>query len=250
MVAAQGDARGAPDHRRGADEMTGARPIGRLVVTPRALADYRDMFMLTDDDLTGGPILDCPAGASPFGAQVRARGGSVISVDPVYALPPGDLMAVVREDIERAYTWAASQDASVDWSYLGSADAMRRAFELGADLFSMDYTSNRRWYVAARIAELPFSDRHFRLTVCSHLLFCYPQYLSYAEHVDGLLELVRVTAGEVRVYPLVDTTAVAYPRLDELRADLAGRGVDTEIRPAACAWQTGGDRLLACKRSG
>jgi hypothetical protein len=229
--------------------MTDVRPIGRLVVTPRALADYRAMFVLTDDDLTTGPILDCPAGASPFGAQVRARGGSAVSVDPVYALPPGELNSLVRNDIERAYAWAATQDATVNWSYLGSADAMRRAFELGADLFAMDYAANAPWYVAARIADLPFVDGHFRLSLCSHLLFCYPEYLSYADHLDGVLELARVTAGEVRVYPLVDTAAVAYPRLDELRADLAARGIDSEVRPAACAWHTGGDRLLACRRS-
>lgn len=58
--------------------------IGDLVITPRPLSAYRDMFLLIDDDLTAGPILDCPGGASPFGAHVRARGGTVTSVDPAY----------------------------------------------------------------------------------------------------------------------------------------------------------------------
>jgi hypothetical protein len=225
------------------------RPIGRLVVTPRALADYRDMFVLTDEDLVAGPILDCPGGASPFGAQVRARGGTAVSVDPVYTTGPAELMALVRADIERTYAWAATQDATVNWSYVGSADAMRRAFEVGADLFAMDYDPGSPWYVAAQLPNLPFPDRHFRLALCSHLLFCYPEYLGYAEHLAGLLELMRVTAGEVRVYPLIDTAAATYPRLAELRTDLAARGVETEIRSANCSWQTGGDRFLACRRS-
>ena len=224
------------------------RPIGRLVVTPRALADYRDMFVLTDEDLVAGPILDCPGGASPFGAQVRARGGTVISVDPVYDTPAEELMALVRDDIERTYAWAASQDATVNWSYLGSAEAMRRAFEVGADLFAMDYEPGSLRYVTAALPHLPFPDRHFRLALCSHLLFCYPEYLGYDEHLAGLLELVRVTAGEVRVYPLIDTAATTYPRLTELRTALAGSGVHTEIRPARCAWQIGGDQFLACRR--
>jgi hypothetical protein len=226
-----------------------ARPLGRLVVTPRALADYRDMFVLTDDDLTAGPILDCPGGASPFGAQVRARGGTVVSVDPAYTAPLADLIAVVRADIQRTYTWAATQDATVNWAYLGSAEAMRRGFEVAADLFALDYAPASTWYVAARVTRLPFPDRHFRLALCSHLLFCYPEYLTYAEHRAGLMELMRVTAGEVRVYPLVDTAATTYPRLDDLRRDLAACGVHTEIRPANCSWQTGGDQLLACRRA-
>src|SRR5690606_8688826 len=61
-----------------------ARPLGGIAVTPRHLADYRIMFLRTDEELRSGRMLDCPAGASPFGAQVRARGGTVVSVDPAY----------------------------------------------------------------------------------------------------------------------------------------------------------------------
>jgi hypothetical protein len=66
--------------------------------------------------------------------------------------------------------------------------------------------------------------------------------------VAGLRELVRVTAGEVRVYPLVDTAGRPHPRQEEVRAALADLGVDSEVRTARCAWQPGGDRLLACWR--
>lgn len=225
-----------------------APPIGRLVVTPRALADYRDMFVLTDDDLVAGPVLDCPGGASPFGAQVRARGGTVISVDPVYDTPTAELMAVVRKDIEHTCVWAASQGPALNWSYLGSAEAMRRAFEVGADLFAMDYEPNSPHYVAAALPHLPFPDRHFRLALSSHLLFCYPEYLGYDEHLASVLELVRVTAGEVRVYPLIDPGEMT--RLTALRTALASNGVYTEVRPAGCAWQPGGGHFLACVRAG
>jgi hypothetical protein len=54
------------------------------------------------------------------------------------------------------------------------------------------------------------------------------------------------TAGEVRVYPLVDTTGRPYPRLEEVRAALAGQGVDSQVRAARGAWVAGGDRSLAC----
>ena len=38
---------------------------GGVSVTPRPLFDYRREFLLTEDELTGGRILDCPGGASP-----------------------------------------------------------------------------------------------------------------------------------------------------------------------------------------
>jgi hypothetical protein len=224
------------------------RQIGRLVVTPRSLPEYRDMFLLSDRDLTAGPILDCPGGASPFGAQVRARGGSVVSADPAYALPPAELMRGVWQDITHTAAWVASQRETIEWSYIGTADAMRRTFEVAADLFASDFALDNVRYVAASLPDLPFEDGRFRLTLCSHLIFCYPEYLSFDEHVACLLELIRVTAGEVRVYPLVDTAGTVYPRLDDVRAALAEHGVSSEIRQAACAYLRGGDQMFVCRR--
>jgi hypothetical protein len=219
------------------------------VVTPRALAEYRDMFLLSDHDVMSGPILDCPGGASPFGAQVRMRGGSVVSVDPAYATPRAELLRRVRQDIAHTAAWVGSQHETIDWSYIGTADAMRRTFEVAADLFAVDFARDDERYVAAELPHLPHDDGQFSLALCSHLIFCYPEYLSFDEHVACLLELVRVTAGEVRVYPLVDTAARVYPRLEEVRAALADNGVSSEIRPSAGAWQRGGDKMFVCWRS-
>lgn len=221
--------------------------IGRLIITPRPLSDYQDMFLLSEADLTAGPILDCPGGASPFGAQARARGGTVVSVDPAYQQSREELAARVRHDIEHAAGWTAENSQNFDWAYLGSPVALRRFFQVAADLFLADYSPDGERYVAATLPSLPFSDRSFRLALCSHLLFCYPE-LGHEMHLASLLELMRVAQHEVRVYPLVDSTGAAYPKLDELRAELGERGIETEIRTAACAYVTGGDQLLICRR--
>lgn len=224
-------------------------PIGaldRLVVTPRPLADYRNMFLLTDAELTGGPILDCPAGASPFGAQVRARGGSVLSVDPAYARPRAELVEGIMGDLARLETWLSTNPEYANWAYLGSPGALLRAWELAVDFFLADFEPDGERYVTAALPALPFPDKHFSLTLSSHLLFTYPDFLSFEQHLAALLELVRVTRGEVRVFPLVDSASVRYERLDELRAALLGHDVRTEIRRAACAYNVGGDEMLVC----
>lgn len=226
----------------------GALPT--LVVTPRPLSDYRNMFLLTEDELVAGPILDCPAGASPFGAQVRARGGAVVSVDRAYKATAEDLLARVRDDIQRLRPWVQANLDNIDWSYLGAPDAVFRHWELAADFFMADYRPDGERYVAAELPALPFADEHFALTVSSHLLFTYPDFISFDEHVAYLRELVRVTAGEVRAFPLVDTVATVYKRLDDVRDALAGHGVHTEIRRAACAYIKGGDEMLVCRREG
>lgn len=221
--------------------------IGNLVITPRPLSDYRDMFLLTDDELLAGPILDCPGGASPFGAQVRGRDGNVVSVDPAYRLTRAELADRIANDLAHVAGWTAANPGNFDWTYLGSPSAFARMFEVAAELFLSDYSPDGERYVAAQLPELPIADGTFRLALSSHLLFCYPEYLDYDQHLAGVLELMRVTTDELRLFPVVDTAGAAYPRMDELRAELADKGVETELRAAKASFVAGGEIMLNCR---
>jgi hypothetical protein len=50
------------------------------------------------------------------------------------------------------------------------------------------------------------------------------------------------------VCPVADSAGVRYPRLDELRTELAGHGVLSELRRAKSAYGAGGDDILVCHR--
>lgn len=226
---------------------TSALPGSEVAVTPRPLRAYRDMFLLTDTDLAAGPILDCPAGASPFGAQVRALGGEVVSVDPAYGQAAGPL-ARASADVDRVVAWQRANPTGFDWSYLGSPDAMARLWTAALDEFAADYTPDGSRYVPAALPDLPFPDDRFALAVSGFLLFVYPELL---DHRAALLELVRVTRGEVRVYPLHDTTGEPSPVLPELREALRERGVETWVRDTGCSYAPvpGSDRMLVCRKA-
>jgi hypothetical protein len=229
------------NQRRGA-------PLGAPAVTPRPLPAYRDMFLLDDDELLAGPILDCPAGASPFGVQVRRLGGEVVSVDPVYAAP-ARLGERVRADLDRVVAWHRAYPDGIDWSYLGSPDEVHRSWSTAIDQFEADFSHDGVRYVAAALPVLPFPDGRFALAVSGFLLFTYPNVLDVDGHRDALLELVRVTRGEVRVFPLHDSAGDPSPHLPALRADLHARGVHTEIRVARGSYAPyeGSNRMLVCR---
>ena len=148
--------------------------IGSLVITPRPLSAYCDMFLLTDAELLAGPILDCPGGAAPFGAQVRRLGGEVVSIDPTYQQSPDELARRITADLTQVAAWTAANPGNFDWDYLGSPVAYARMYEVAAELFLVDYSPDGERYVAAQLPDLPFGDATFRLTLSSHLLFCYP----------------------------------------------------------------------------
>jgi hypothetical protein len=223
-------------------------PTGGVSVTPRPLFDYRRQFLLTDDELVGGRLLDCPAGASPFGAQVRARGGEVVSVDPTYSRSVDEIRRMVEHNLEATPAWISTKGDAIDWSDLGSMNALLRAFEPAGDLFLTDFAAHPEHYVAGTLPDLPLPDDHARIALSSFLLFAYADVFDVDDHVAALRELSRV-AAEVRVFPLVDSDAVPYPHLDDVRAALGEHGVRTELRPTTATYSVGADHALVCTRS-
>jgi hypothetical protein len=215
-----------------------------IAATPRPLDDYRDIFLLEEEELFTSHILDCGSGASPFGAQVRALGGSVVSVDPVYQHAATDLQAIVLNDLALVARWTRDHSECFDWSNLGSPRMCERYFRLAAELFVADYRPDAAHYVAAGLPTLPFRDGGFDLSLCSHLLFSSANHLSYAETLSAIRELLRVTHGEVRIYPLTSLEGTPYPGLDELRAQLSAEGYASELRPSSFRFVPGADDML------
>jgi len=228
--------------------MDSGQAPGSVTVTARSLADYRNMFALDDAELLAGPILDCPGGASSFAAEVGARGGQVVSVDPVYRLGAAHIADRVRVNLQNARQIFAETTLPIEWDYLVSTETYVRASQVAATRFQADFTSNGSRYLAALLPELPFADSSFELALVSHLLFVYDTHLSFAEHLSAILELVRVSPGGVRVHPVVESSGRQYGRMDDLRAALGRLNVHTDIKPVTATWIAGAAQMLICRK--
>ena len=66
-----------------------------------------------------------------------------------------------------------------------------------------------------------FADGEFDLTLVSYFLFAYQDRLGYEFHRDSILEIMRVTRGEARIYPTVTFEAQPTEYVPMLRSDLA-----------------------------
>jgi ubiquinone/menaquinone biosynthesis C-methylase UbiE len=76
-------------------------------------------------------------------------------------------------------------------------------------------------YVAGELPRLPFSDSEFDLTLVSYLLFAYQDRFDYEFHRDSVLEIMRVTRGEARIYPTVTFEAQPSEYVPMLQSDAA-----------------------------
>ncbi|MFB9906907.1 hypothetical protein [Allokutzneria oryzae] len=205
--------------------------VGPVLISARPYANYLTQFALTDADLLAGPVLDCPGGASDFAAEVRARGGQAVSVDPSYGLEAAELTAAIDAGRERVSTWTRTQpdrysfDENGVWEHAPVWEATARRF---LDDLARDRAEGTGHYRDALLPELPFADDSFALAVSGFLLFTYADQFDNAFHLAAVRELLRV-AAEVRLHPLSDSSGVPYPDLDTLLGILSAEGVTARV---------------------
>jgi len=219
-----------------------------VLISSRSYDEYVAMFSLTADDMAG-TVLDCSAGAASFVTVARAKGTTAYAVDPAYALSRDDLAHAVSEDLARGSAIAEQHPDRFVWDWYGSVEARDRMRKRAGAQFVAAVATSAGWLVAGELPRLPFRDCAVDLVVCSHLLFTWADVLGLNWHRAALLELVRVSRGEVRVFPTVmQGRGDAVPFWDELMAELAEHGVTAEERRVPYRFQVSGDRMLVVSR--
>lgn len=215
----------------------------QIAATARNLDDYFQMFALDEND-TGVSFADCAAGASAFAAQVRARGGWAVSVDPLYRDGLSVVRARARHNLDHCEKWLRAHANVIDWDYLGSIEAYRRTGLHNLDVFSTDYAAHPECYIAASLPALGLPERSVDVALCANFLFAYADVLSIDFHVAAIVELARVARREVLVHPLAardgtgleSFTAAVRQRLSEI-------GLQTETFVAPGTWLRGASTM-------
>jgi len=206
------------------------------------------MFSLSNEDLKLR-ILDCPGGGSSFTASVNAKGGDVTAVDPVYALPPGEVAAMVAAEVARGSAWAVANVDRYRWDFYGDPAGHRRVRTNSARIFGADILAESARYQPGALPKLPFSDNEFDLVLCSHLLFTYSDRLDREFHRLAAVEMARV-GREVRIYPLVHQSGSDERELvAELVGLLPSDGLQASPVSVSYEFQRGAGEMLVITRA-
>jgi len=218
--------------------------LSEVVPWGRSYDEYVAMFALTDTDLQRR-ILGCGDGPASFNAGLTGRGGSVVSVDPLYQYSRDE----IRERIDETFSVVMEQTRKNTheflWTTITSVEELGRLRLAAMESFLSDYRlgAAQRRYVAGELPNLPFADREFDLAVCSHLLFLYSEQLSEDLHVASLEELCRV-AGEARVFPLLELGARKSRHVEAVRARLTAAGYAVTVETVPYEFQRGGNQMM------
>ena len=222
--------------------------LADIVPWGRSLDEYRLMFALSEDDLRGR-ILGCGDGPASFNSELTARGGTVVSIDPLYTFPGAAIAQRVHETYDDIVGQVRQNAQRYAWDYFADPDALGRARLAVMERFLADYDAGRAdgRYQAQSLPQLDFADGAFDLALCSHLLFLYSEQLSLEFHIAALAELLRV-AQEVRVFPMLALDCRVSPHLVPASAALAARGFLAEQVAVPYEFQRGGDHMQRLRR--
>jgi hypothetical protein len=217
----------------------------------RTFEEYFQFFGLDGPSLNGRSVLDVAAGPSSFTVEACARGLHAVAVDPLYGFSTDTLTAHVQIDYARMVAEMRRREEQFRYKYFPSlavAEASRRS---AAARFLADYETGfaRSRYVGARLPRLPFADGAFDLVLCAHLLFVYARHFDYGFHFAACRELVRVSAGEVRLHPLCGLDSQPYPELPRLQAALRRDGIAARVVPVDYEFFAGSSSTLILSRN-
>ena len=195
-----------------------------VAMTCRSYGEYEKMFLLEDDFLKKGKILDVAAGASSFVAEANERGYDAVAVDPLYDLTVEQMTLHGQKEMKEATKKLAKNISSFSWDSYKDLEEHDTIREDSLKLFLDHYKENsiKKRFITGTLPNLPFEDETFSLVLCNHFLFLYQKQFDLEFHLQAIREIIRVTkkGGMIRIYPLVGFKNERYPYLEELAETL------------------------------
>ena len=223
--------------------------LKNVVPWGRSLADYRQMFSLSDDDLRLS-ILDCGGGPSSFNAEMTDLGNRVISCDPIYRFTAEAIENRIRETYPTIIEGLSTNVDRFVWQDITTPEELgqKRLSTMKLFLADLEQGLKERRYLDRELPHLSFARDGFDLALCSHLLFSYSEQFSFEFHLAAIKEMCRV-AKEVRIFPLLENfTGEVSPHLNPIKEALQNSNYPVRIVDVDYEFQKNGNQMLVVNR--
>jgi hypothetical protein len=229
--------------------------LDRIAFYGRTLLEYLLFFNLTYEDLGKyNKIMDYPSGASSFVTEVNNNiklfKNNVISCDPLFDRNLEYLKRKGLEDIRYVLEKVKSAHHLYNWSFYKSLEDLKNLRMLALTQFALDYSQGKieKRYIKAELPNLPFDDKSFDLVLSGHFLFAYANTLDFKFHKDSILELYRISAKEVRIYPIQQRRSHPYSHMKKLVSVLKEQDIKYDIVQVPFEFQKGSNKMLRLLR--
>jgi hypothetical protein len=224
--------------------------LDRIAFYGRTLSEYLKMFGI--EDIVSlkkyKSILDCPSGASSFVAEASNKYGiNAVGCDPLFDNDVDTLAKQGRKDIEYVIQRVALSPSLYKWDFYSSIHKLRKYRKLALREFIANYPfviTGKKYYIKAELPKLPFDDKSFELVLSGHFLFTYSHKFDFEFILSSILELIRVSSKEVRIYPLQKSSLQPYEYMRDLLYALERRGIRYDLVPVSFEFQRGSNKVM------
>lgn len=136
--------------------------LDQIVPWGRSFDEYRRVFAMSDDDLSGR-ILGCADGPASFNAEATRRGARVVSCDPVYRCETAQIRDRIAVTCDRVLEQTRQNLHEFVWDTIRSVEELGRVRMEAMQAFLDDFEVGRLQgrYVDAELPALPFHQGSF-----------------------------------------------------------------------------------------
>ncbi len=218
--------------------------LDQVVPWGRSLKEYRQMFMLSDEEMASR-ILGVGDGPASFNSEMKALGHTVVSIDPIYTFSREQIEQRIDKTYDAIISQVKQKPDDFVWDFFASPEHLGcyRLERMQMFLQDFDMGKVQGRYLPLSLPKLYFDDQQFDLAVCSHLLFLYSDQLSLDFHRQSITELCRVSR-EVRIFPLLALDCRTSPYISPIQSYFQDVGYPVDICPVPYEFQKGGNEMM------
>ncbi len=216
----------------------------RIALWGQHLDEYKDMFALTDEDLSKS-FLEYNSGISAFNVEIQGTASACVSCDPWYALDKKSLQNKIETNFTTRVSQLENNLDSLDVSRYGSFEKLVSYRRKGIASFLADFEKGLedKRYLPITVDELPFPNFKFDFALIANNFFADLDYQTVEYHIARIKELARV-AKDVRIFPLVDTNGEPSNLLGPIIMGLYQDNYGVEVKDVSYYLQHRGNAML------
>ncbi len=207
------------------------------------------MFDLGNVPLKNETILDVASGVSSFCAEANAKGYNVTASDKIYKSGASDIGQKCARDLDTVIKQLPGIADLYVWDYFKDIQSLKAQRERAYKLFVQDFKKyGRERYVPVEYPVTDFGDDQFTISLVSHFLFLYEDRLDYGLHKRTILELLRITSKDIRVFPIVNLKGQRSSLVESLIYDEDFEQFPISIRNVGYEFMKNGNEMLVIKK--
>lgn len=231
----------------------------RVLFYGRTLQEYIKMFDLELSKWKGCKLLDCPAGPASFVEEATQQGLDIIGCDPFYTDEIELLIDYGNFGIDKTIEFCSEYSQLSSQKFYSSIEVMKEYASSALKIFSESYSVRKKEnrYIQAALPNLPFNNQSFDLVLSGNFLFVYSnlshknlEHLDYQFHRQAVMELLRVSKEEVRIFPIPCLGGKLNEYASRLLTDLEKEKIIAHLRPVEYELIQDGNLMLCLTRWG